>query len=614
MSERSKETAKQGGEKRARACVNHPKKRAVTRCEVCRKPICSECAEMYEGPLICSEACWNQKASEERKRVDAEKKALRKKRDRMADHAITIGLWSIALVIFALAAFFIYSRTSDRTGEKLWEFSDPGYYGNYSTLPDSAAVCFASYSGGVRAVGSLTGKPIWSVSLPEGERASSISIIDYDQCLAHSNNKVFLCGSGSGVPIWELTAPQPAIYAEPVISQGSLFLASSPRASYYEMSPLMRAISVATRETEQPWEDDDEKKIVSIITAADMASGEARWETELEDIRVGGLLADSTRVYAAGHRPRRYPSRSYPRYRASARGDSRQPSKEPSDESKETEDEEEALGATQLWALNADTGEPEWKLDATGDFRVSPAMTDEGIVFATDENVYLVSPDGREKWKFPLANRTAYSLKAHEGKLLVSTSGGTLKCLDLQTGHEKWTVFTGASVDKIAVSDQLVCVPGLVEVNQEPRKVIPTKRWKGSEDLLEKAFKRPDLEYEPILLALDIESGDTLWTKRKIDGEFKCADGVLYTLRHTTKMLFMDASVDPSDIAKTVSNLSAFDVATGEKLWETGIDGRASDLRLAAGAALMISRPEQMSTAGNTGGPVSVRMLAISLQ
>jgi outer membrane protein assembly factor BamB len=560
----------------------------------------------------------------------------------MADRAITIGLCSVALVIVALAALFIYSYTSDRTGEKLWEFSDPGYYGNYSTLPDSPAVCFASYSGSVRAVSSLTGKPIWSVGLPDGERASKISIIGYDQCLAHSDNKVFLCGSGSGVPIWELTAPQPAIHAEPVISQGSLFLASSPRTSYYEMSPLRSAISATPHGTEQPEdeEDDDEKKIVSIITAADMTSGAVRWETELEDIRVGGLLADSTRVYAAGHRPRHYPSHSYSRYGASARGDFKEPrievdqrladamaafgaserggfeepSEEASDKSGETEEEEESLGVTQLWALNADTGKPEWKLDATGDFRVSPAMTDEGIVFATDENVYLVSPHGREKWKFPLANRTAYSLKAHEGKLLVSTSGGTLKCLDLQSGHEKWTVLTGTHVDKIAVSDQLVCVPGLVEVNREPRKVIPTKRWEGSEDLLEKALKSTDSEYEPILLALDIESGDTLWTKRKIDGELKYADGVLYTLRHTTRMLFMDASVDPSDIAKTVSNLSAFDVATGEKLWETGIDGRASDLRLAAGAALMISRPEQMSIASDTGGPVSVRMIAISLQ
>ncbi len=605
MADEPAKAAGHGAKKRRPRCANHPKAPAVTKCEVCRKPICRECAELYEGPRICSETCWDAKAAQEREGASAKERALRKKKEKAADRAVTMGMRAAALAAIAAGAFFLYSRASDHSGDKLWELSGSAYSHNYSTLSHSSAICFVLSDGTVKVIDSLTGQPVWTAILPEGQRPSHPLMIDDETCLVHSENKVFLCRSGRGVPVWEVTAPRPVIYATPVIFNDNLYLASSSRASYYEMSPLMRILSAAAPESQRPSysrKEQGEEETASTVIAADMASGAVRWRTDLKDMRVGGLLADGNRVYAAGYRPRRYSGFRYQRRDSSSSGGS------------DSTEDEEPLGATQLWALNAETGAREWKLEGTGDFLVPPMMSDEGIVFATKNNIYLVSVDGREKWKFPLLSRRVYSLTPYEDKLLVSTDDGYLACLDLESGERKWVAPTGAVTDKVEVSYPMVCVPGLVEVNREPRKVIPTKRWEGSEDLLAKALKSRGPSHEPILLGLDIESGEALWSIRKIEGEVEQADGIIYTLRHSTRSLLMDASADPSELAEVVSNLGAYDAVTGEKLWETGIEGYASGLRLAAGAAIMISRPEQFSIAAGSGGAATVRMIAISLQ
>ncbi|NQU08568.1 MAG: hypothetical protein HQ583_08405, partial [Candidatus Abyssubacteria bacterium] len=97
--ERDRATGGEGTKPRRKRprCVNHPKASAATRCEVCRKPICRECVQYYEGARICGEECWGRKAGEERERIAAEERALRKKREKLANKAATIGMWVIAL-------------------------------------------------------------------------------------------------------------------------------------------------------------------------------------------------------------------------------------------------------------------------------------------------------------------------------------------------------------------------------------------------------------------------------------------------------------------------------------------------------------------------------------
>jgi outer membrane protein assembly factor BamB len=413
-------------------------------------------------------------------------------------------------------------------------------------------------------------------------------------------------------------APQPAIYAEPVVHNENLFLASSTGYSYYEsyssfgaeMAPLAEAVSEALS---RPWDtsqiggddddDDEDDTIISTISAAEIDSGKALWNTDLEDIRIAGLLADEDRIYATGYRPQ-----TYEEYRESLRESYED---EASDGRKE---KDEALGTTQLWALDAETGEAKWKLEGTGHFFVSPIMSEEGIVFATRQNIYLISTEGATKWTYPLIDKYVLSITPNQDTLLFSTMDGSLVCLDLANGKKKWMTTTGAPAGKIIATYGIICVPGGVEVQKGPLKVIPTKRWKGSEDLLEAALKKmQETVFEPNLMGVSPENGEILWTIDKIEGTIEYADNVIYILTHHTQFLFMDATADSSDIAKQVSYLNAYDAATGKQLWRLGIDGDVSDLRLSFGTALVVARPSVLSLAANRGESSPVRLIAIAL-
>ncbi len=115
-------------------------------------------------------------------------------------------------------------------------------------------------------------------------------------------------------------------------------------------------------------------------------------------------------------------------------------------------------------------------------------------------------------------------------------------------------------------------------------------------------------------MGIEPDTGDTRWTIRKVEGEFEYADGIVYTLTHHTRTLLLDATADPSELFGEHTTLAAYDGETGEKIWQKGIDGRASDLQLAFGVALIVARPVTMSVAADSGVPISIRLIAISLQ
>jgi len=610
-----------------RPCVNHPKKAAVARCEVCGKPICKECAQYYEDARICGEGCWGDKISKERGSISAKERQQRKKREKRADRAVSAGVWIVALALLAAVGVFVVTMMADHAGEKLWESSDPGFSHSYSAQQHMSTAYYPSENGSIEAIDVLTGQKKWSVRLPEEVRASRLQGIDDDRCLVRHENKALLCSSTRNTPVWEITTPLPALHTEPVVFEESIYLASAALSYYSSYAPVPEAPSATSAMSLKPSEEigqEDEEQASVIIVAGDMASGAVRWQTEMEDIKVGGLLADENRVYVAGSRPgyytrvpatpggnfmsilQRLELSYYTRVPATPGGESGD------EDTSEGAGDEEPIGKTQLWALNAETGKPEWKLEGTGSFHASPMMSDHGIVFSTRENIYLVSPEGKIEWKHPLRDKSISSLKPHDDKLLVSAGGGFLLCLDLESGRKEWMTQTGAGADKIVPAFQQVCVSGLVPVDRTPRKVMPTKRWKGSEDLLKRALKASRSELEPALFGIDLDTGDVLWSISKIEGDFEYADGVLYALRHSTKLLLMDGSVDPGDISKTVTTMGAYDCMTGERLWETTMDGYASDLRLAQGVALAVARSATFSLSRGGQRPPA-RLIAISL-
>ena len=618
-----KPSTKRTSARRRKNCANHPTFIAVARCEVCGKALCRDCVLEFEGTKVCSESCWNKKTMSGYREATAGERALRRQKEKRADRAVTIGMSIVALVLVGAAALFVSTKLTDRTGDKLWEIIGSGYSHNFAADPDYLTVCFASADGTVSAINCLTGETNWTARIPKKEGSTRPRMIDDDTCLVISRNKVFLCGSSRSVPLWELEAPQRSIGVDPVLFDENLYIVSSSAYSHYDSfseyglgailtAGISRGLPEATAEMlPGPWgrptvRDGDDDERTSTVTAADMKSGRVLWNTRLEDIRVGGLLTDGGRVYVAGSRPIIYDEYLESREKAA-------PADTYAGEEAE-EEEDEDLGTTQLWALNIDTGEPEWKLEGTGSFIAAPAMTDDGIIFATRLNVYLVSPYGRIKWEYPLMDEYVFSIKPTEDTLLLSSMSGLLLCIDLGDGKKLWETNTGFPAFDIFASSDLILAPGAKQVFKKQRGVIPTKRWKGSEDLLEKALKPDGPELEPTLMGLDPYTGEKLWTIGDAGGEFRYADGTIYVLRHHQQNLLMDISADPSELAKGISSLTAYDASTGLRIWSENIDGFASNLQMAYGVILMETHASMVTTSAQIGDPMSVRLIAISLQ
>jgi outer membrane protein assembly factor BamB len=593
--------------KRRKRCVNHPKRPAVARCEVCEKPICKECIAHYEGARICGETCWNEKVYEERKRLEIEERLRRKKKEAMATRAVTLGLWAVLLIIAGAIGVFIYAKISDHSGDKLWELTDPIQFSTYLADQYSDTILLVSADGELNAIDGQTQEKRWSIKKPEGAGHLRPIMIDQDRCVMYGREKIFLYSSSRATPVWELNMSGPARNREIIIHEDSLYLASSSSSPLFQMSS--RAATAASTLVEsmlspETPEMEDEKKNSSFIVSADINTGAEQWSTELEEIRISGLLADTEHVYAAGYKP--YSYEDYFRTRE----------QDPIEESDadEMDEEENRSGNTQLWSLNAGTGKPEWKLDCSGRFLLAPKMSDEGLVFSTKENIYLISPEGSIKWTQPFPDTGIYSFRVCDDRLLICTNNGFLLCMDMASGENIWAVRIGTATNAIAASHSVAVISGLVEIRKDPLKVIPTKRWEGSKDLLAKALKSSKVKLEPAILGINIETGEQMWSLPKREGEFTFASGLLYMLSYSTQYQFMNASADPSDISKTISTLGAYNYLTGERIWERAIDGYASGLRVAQRVALVRSRPDVMSLASDGGGRGPARLIAISLQ
>lgn len=91
-------------------CLNHPERPASTRCTVCFKPVCAECARQDGGGIFCSQECqesfartqgsvgaWHEQTNRER---------ARRRRARLIKLVILIAL--------GVAAYLYLTRNPDR--------------------------------------------------------------------------------------------------------------------------------------------------------------------------------------------------------------------------------------------------------------------------------------------------------------------------------------------------------------------------------------------------------------------------------------------------------------------------------------------------------------------
>ena len=94
-------------------CLNHPERPASSRCAVCFKPVCEECARQADGGPFCSEECleshsrtqgsvgaWHEQTARER---------ARQRRARLIKLAILIAV--------GVAAYLYFTRNPGKLGQ-----------------------------------------------------------------------------------------------------------------------------------------------------------------------------------------------------------------------------------------------------------------------------------------------------------------------------------------------------------------------------------------------------------------------------------------------------------------------------------------------------------------
>ncbi len=131
-----------------------------------------------------------------------------------------------------------------------------------------------------------------------------------------------------------------------------------------------------------------------------------------------------------------------------------------------------------LWALDAESLAPKWKLHTAGRVRSTVAVLAGAgdaagdVLFFTSDDGFLraASPSGEEQWRFDLGGRSvarilphtlppyAYDYSAsspavHGGVVYVGSADGHLYAVDAASGRQRWRFATGAPIRSTPVVD-----------------------------------------------------------------------------------------------------------------------------------------------------------------
>lgn len=146
-----------------------------------------------------------------------------------------------------------------------------------------------------------------------------------------------------------------------------------------------------------------------------------------------------------------------------------------------------------FYALNAETGETEWKKTATGGVRHAASYADGIIVYATlgDQSggsvVARKAKDGEELWSHKTARGGFVNNPLlYDGAVYIGDRLGNLWALELKSGKVLWShKFDAPFLQSCAARDGIVCV--------------------AAEDMIPRAF--------------DAKTGKALWTGKRMDGD-----------------------------------------------------------------------------------------------
>ncbi len=253
-----------------------------------------------------------------------------------------------------------------------------------------------------------------------------------------------------------------------------------------------------------------------------------------------------------------------------------------------------------LWALDAQSLEPRWKIHTGGRVRSTPAVAGDTIFFSSDDGTLRAAgPSGEEKWRFDLGDRSvarilphplppyAYdylssSPAVHDGVVYAGSAGGHLYAVDAATGEQRWSFATAAPVrSSPVVAGERVFFAGW------DHKVYAVTAAEGKEvwrfDTGGVVQASPAVgggrlyigSRNPKVFALDLEDGSKIWEYLHEDGSWVESTGVVDD--GTFYVGSSDALI-----------LQAFDAATGKLRWSYRTGGWSWGTPAVAGDAVYI--------------------------
>lgn len=124
-----------------------------------------------------------------------------------------------------------------------------------------------------------------------------------------------------------------------------------------------------------------------------------------------------------------------------------------------------------LFALDAFSGEPKWRVGLNGGALTAPIVADRAVLIPIrsgrrDELVCVDADTGEELWRRDCAEiATQYALMALEKSFIINAAGGVVRSLGARTGEEAWTTVLGPTCsDDVPFNLRLVLRGGVLFV------------------------------------------------------------------------------------------------------------------------------------------------------
>jgi outer membrane protein assembly factor BamB len=187
------------------------------------------------------------------------------------------------------------------------------------------------------------------------------------------------------------------------------------------------------------------------------------------------------------------------------------------------------VGGDDMYALDADSGTENWKLNNPGIVGASPTVAGGTVyvggndIYDGTSNVYALDTTGEELWRFETDDRLRSSPTVAGGTVYVGSYNGTVYALDAATGGQEWAFPTEGIVDSSPT-------------------VVDDTVYVGSDD--------------NTLYALDGATGEAVWqfeTNDFVRSSPTVVDGTVYVGSHDNNLYAVDAaSGDPEWVFGTL--------------------------------------------------------------